>query len=90
MTLAEWGNPTASFSYCQIRLSTVEIRAGCRVWVRGQAEPARGKEKATLPCRRGQESGSSAQKTLHADLRPIRLRKDYREAGVFLRVRLPS
>jgi hypothetical protein len=49
MTLAEWGNPTASFSYCLKRLSTVEIRARCRLWVRAQAEPATGKKKATLP-----------------------------------------
>ena len=33
MTLAEWGNPTALFSYRLKRMSTVEIRAGCRFWV---------------------------------------------------------
>lgn len=75
MTLAEWGNPTASFSYCVKRLSTVEIRAGCRLWVRAQAEPATGKEKGHSPRRGCQKSGSSAKKTLHADPRPFRLRK---------------
>ena len=50
MTLAEWGNPTALFSYRLKRLSTVEIRAGCRFWV---TPASRGhnprKKKATFP-----------------------------------------
>ena len=62
MTLAEWGNPTALFSYRLKRLSTVEIRAGCRLWVRAQAEPAPGKGKGHSPRRGRQESGSSAEK----------------------------
>ena len=63
MTLAEWGNPTALFSYRLKRLSTVEIRAGCRLWVRAQAEPTPGKGKGHSPRRGRQESGSSAEKT---------------------------
>jgi hypothetical protein len=87
MTLAEWGNPTASFSYCLMRLSTVEIRAGCQLWVRAQAEPAPGKGKGHSPHRGRQESGSSAEKTLHADPRPFHLRKNYGHAGALFPVR---
>ena len=89
MTLAEWGNPTASFSYCVMRLSTVEIRAGCRLWVRPQAEPATGKEKGHSPRWGCQKSGSSAEKTLNTHPRAFHIRKNYRDAGMLLRVRLP-
>ena len=82
MTLAEWGNPTALFSYRLKRLSTVEIRAGCRLWVRAQAEPAPGKGKGDSPRRGRQESGSSAEKTLESRPRPFHFRKNNGYAGV--------
>jgi hypothetical protein len=88
MTLAEWGNPTALFSYRLKRLSTVEIRAGCRFWVTAQAEPAPGTGKGHSPRRGCQESGSSAEKTLHANPRPRHFRKNYRYAGMLFSVGL--
>ena len=89
MTLAEWGNPTASFSYCLMRLSTVEIRAGCRLWVTAviPARPRQRKKPLSPPGT--PESGSSAEKPLHSNPRSFHLGKDYPYAGVLFPLRLP-
>jgi hypothetical protein len=81
MTLAEWGNPTALFSYRLKRLSTVEIRAGCRFWVtlatRGR-NPR--KKKATFPAGDARK-WLFGRKTLESGPRPFHFRKTNGYAG---------
>ena len=82
MTLAEWGNPTALFSYRLKRLSTVEIRAGCRFWVTPAGRGAT-RERKKPPSPPGTpESGSSAEKTLESRPRPFYCTKNNGYAGM--------
>ena len=82
MTLAEWGNPTALFSYRLKRLSTVEIRARCRFWVTPVSRSATRERKKPLSPPGTTESGSSAEKTLESRPRPFHFRKNNGYAAV--------